>query len=138
MPTKNNYSQPLPKTQKPKTTTQITTNTATPSLPHETQPPQNSKKPAKPPPNPLFFSSSHQTHYPKLITITIIATITAPPNHNHHHDSLKLNIKKKKNSRIKTIHKPINNPPPPTPTVRTYVIHLLGTYVNILCNWLIL
>ena len=22
--------------------------------------------------------------------------------------------------------------------VRTYVIHLLGTYVNILCNWLIL
>ena len=23
-------------------------------------------------------------------------------------------------------------------TVRTYVIHLLGTYVTILCNWLIL
>ena len=23
-------------------------------------------------------------------------------------------------------------------SVRTYVIHLLGTYVNILCNWLIL
>ena len=79
--------------QKPKlakTTPQITTNTATPPLTHKTQPPRN---PTKSPPNPLFLSSSHQTHYPKPITTTVTATITAPPNHNHHHGNLKLNQK---------------------------------------------